>query len=470
MSKYKTLAFNTILIGAGGFVSGGVGFFLLRFYTKYLSAESIGVFDLINNLVILLVPIVTLSVVDAVVRFCLEKKAERSSYFSVGVFVTGAGFLLMLLLYPLFSQVDFIKGNTAAFYLLFLTSALRTLFTQPLRAMDKVKLYTINEFVTAFSIVICGVLFIYVLDMGLTGYLYSFVVSYALSVLFVLIAGRLYRYVRVKDCRKNTFNEMLRYSAPLTPNAVSWWATNLLNRYILLALCGGAIQGLFSVAGRLPMLVTIVANLVMQAWQISAISEYASEDRQLFFSRIYQILVSLVVCACSFVLTNLMFIAGFLFKDASFSAWKYAPFLLLGAVFNCFAAFLGTIYLSEKRTKMNLITTIIGAAISIILCWILIPIFTKIDQSYGGLAAGISNIAGFGAIFIFRAFHSKKYVHLKINYPVFALSIAVLFLHCFVLLGGFKNSFFINLLLSTALLIINGYILAMMWLKRKPRA
>ena len=56
-------------------------------------------------------------------------------------------------------------------------------------------------------------------------------------------------------------------------------------------------------------------------------------------------------------------------------SWKYTPFLLLATSFSCFVTFLGSIYMTEKKSVATLVTTALGAGANVILNALLIPRF-----------------------------------------------------------------------------------------------
>ena len=59
MDKYRTLAANTALISIGTFASKFLLFFMVRFYTAYLSPSDYGTADLITQTANLLIPVVS---------------------------------------------------------------------------------------------------------------------------------------------------------------------------------------------------------------------------------------------------------------------------------------------------------------------------------------------------------------------------------------------------------------------------
>ena len=78
MSKYGQLAKNTILIGVGSFSSKLLTFLCVPLYTALLTTEQYGLADIITTTSILVFQILTLSISEGLMRFCLEEDSDKS--------------------------------------------------------------------------------------------------------------------------------------------------------------------------------------------------------------------------------------------------------------------------------------------------------------------------------------------------------------------------------------------------------
>ena len=90
-NKYKTLVSNTMLISLGTFGSKLLVFFMVRFYTSYLTPADYGTADLITQTANLLFPLISLGITDGVFRFAVDHTEQRRNIFSVGVYTILAG-------------------------------------------------------------------------------------------------------------------------------------------------------------------------------------------------------------------------------------------------------------------------------------------------------------------------------------------------------------------------------------------
>ena len=81
--KYRDLSKNTILFTINSFGSKLISFLLVPLYTYVLSTNDYGTADLITSTVQLLVPVLTLNIQDAVLRFSLDKEYDKRAVISV---------------------------------------------------------------------------------------------------------------------------------------------------------------------------------------------------------------------------------------------------------------------------------------------------------------------------------------------------------------------------------------------------
>ena len=80
---------------------------------------------------------------------------------------------------------------------------------------------------------------------------------------------------------------MLAYCVPLIPTAVFWWIMGVSDRYLVKWLVGSDANGIYAVAYKIPTILTILATVFMDAWQLSAIAESGDRRAQArFYARV----------------------------------------------------------------------------------------------------------------------------------------------------------------------------------------
>ena len=88
MDKYKKLASNTLIFAIGTFSSKILSFLLMPFVTRMMGTGDYGSADLVQQTVNVLIPIVTLQVNSAALRFALDKAVDKSEFTCVQISIT----------------------------------------------------------------------------------------------------------------------------------------------------------------------------------------------------------------------------------------------------------------------------------------------------------------------------------------------------------------------------------------------
>lgn len=446
MDKYKRLLSNTVIIAIGTFSSKVLVFLLMPLYTRVLTNAEYGDSDLILQTGNLLLPLVTMGMIEGVVRFGLDRRVRKTDVFSTGVGCTLIGFLVLLVFEPLITRIDFISPYTLLIYVFVLCSSLRTLSAQFVRATGNVRLYAVNGILsTAFTIGF-NVLFLVGLKMGVRGYLLAIICADALSTIFLFWRAKLYRYVRFRGLRLYTTGSMLRYSIPMIPTTLLWWITNVSDRYIVTYMSGSDANGLYAVAYKIPSIIVLVCTIFLDAWQISAVTEEQARAR--FFTKVFRSYTALVFLVSSVVILFCKIIIRILVSPEFYEAWKYVPFLILATVFNCLVSFLGSVYMVEKKSVRSLMTAAAGAALNIGLNFLLIP-------KYGPNGAGFATFLSYFLVYLLRARDATKFVKIRWSHLKMMVNSALITAQCFVVVMEVQNWLVYEIALVGLIVIIN---------------
>ena len=245
MDKYKRLVSNTMLFAISTFSSKLLSFVMAPLFSYWFETQEMnGIKELLNQCASLLIPLVSLGIANAVIRFGLEKGIRKSAIYMNGLVSIGMGFVLLLLLYPLLSRIALFRDYIALLYVYLLVSCLRTLNCQFCRARQLNRLYAIDGILC--TITTCGfyVLFLRVLNMGPTGYLLAIICADGLSALFLFAVTKTWRFLDFKRFDTKLLKKMLRYAcrwclrpssggSPTPATSFSWppcWRTALPGR------------------------------------------------------------------------------------------------------------------------------------------------------------------------------------------------------------------------------------------------
>ena len=142
MNKYKKLALNTVVFAIGNFGSKILAFLLTYLYTNYFDGAFVfNTKEILEMSANMLIPLVSLSITDAVIRYGLDKNYDNRSVFSNAVMILLAGAAGFLILSPLLLLYPEIRPHVPLLIGFVLCSCFRQLSAQFARARGLVKLY-----------------------------------------------------------------------------------------------------------------------------------------------------------------------------------------------------------------------------------------------------------------------------------------------------------------------------------------
>ena len=101
MNQYKRLAANTMIFAIGSFGSKILTLFLTKLYTANINPADISTKELLEQTANFLIPIVTFSITDAILRYGLTRNYDKGKIFTSSYLVLGLGVCVMLALSPL---------------------------------------------------------------------------------------------------------------------------------------------------------------------------------------------------------------------------------------------------------------------------------------------------------------------------------------------------------------------------------
>ncbi|KIO68282.1 hypothetical protein B4064_1772 [Caldibacillus thermoamylovorans] len=448
MNSYKKLIGNTFIFALGNLGTKLITFFLVPIYTYNLTTSEFGLTDLITTTVSLLMPVFTLSVFDAVLRFVMDKNYDNKVILNNAIFVSTLGFLILMIILTLFHKLLPFSDYLFYFFGLIFIQTIQVGLGQYIRAQGNVRLFAMNGILNASMIFLFNFILLIWFNLGIIGYLLSYILGYAISSIYLVVFGKVWADINPKKINLSIAKEMIHFSLPLMPNSFLWWLINSFNRYVIGIFLGLSANGIFAVASKIPSLLNVVYSIFFQAWQMSAIEEYESNDKSRFFSNVFNIFSFIMFLATSIILFLLKVIISILVEESYFDSWRYVPFLLLGVVFSSFSAFLGTNYIAAKETLGVFKSSVIGAIVNVFVLLTLVPLL-------GLHGASIATMLSFLTMWIIRIKDTKKYAEIKVNWKKLGLTLIVIFTQVGVLLLELKNNYSIQMVLVIALCYIN---------------
>lgn len=436
-SKQKYLAKNVLLFSISGFVPKILSIILIPLYTSYLTAAEYGVADLISTTVSLLIPIFTLDIQDAVMRFALDKNYDKKDVFSIATHIILVGTVLVCGGTAIVSLLN-ISGIENSYLLFFVVMYFSTAVYDTVslfcRGIDKVSVMVVGSIISSVVSLSANILFLVVFKWGLNGYLLANSLGSVIALVWCFVGAKLYRYWKMDIC-KSVYKDMIVFSFPLVFSVIAWWINNASDRYVLTWMNGVAASGLYAISYKIPNILSMFQNIFAQAWSISAVKEFDKNDTDRFMSNTYNMLNFGMTFFCSGIMILNIPIAKILYSNDFFEAWKYVPPLLLSVVFNAMALFIGSIFTAVKDTKTLSVSTIIGAVVNTVCNFIFIYL-------WGAYGAALATMLGYAVVFGMRHIILRKHILLRLNWVRDLSAYVILLIQLGLSLLGVKMIFF----------------------------
>lgn len=420
MNKKKELAKNTIIIFLGKVCTQLISFFLLPLYTGYLTTKQYGVVDLIQTYVRLLVPLLTIELEMGVFRFLIDtrgKDKDTKEVMSNNFTILFGSLFLFSILYIIVTSIWHIDYRWLILFDIFICTITGNLL-QVARGFGKTLDYSIACIITGAMTVLLNILLIVFGGLRVTGMVLSMAIANGLGALYLFIKLKLYRYFNKKLIDKNLIKSMIKYSAPLVPNSLSWWVVSVSDRSIISVVLGAASNGIYAISNKFPTLLSSVFAIFNMSWCESATLHINSEDRDEFFSDVCNTVVKLFTSLGVGMIACMPFVFPILINSSYNEAFIYIPILAIGVVFNVGVSLYSSIYIAKKMTKQVASTSVMGAIINIVVNVLLIKFI-------GLWAACISTMISYFVMMIYRHFDLKKYVKIKYEKGIFIKTILI---------------------------------------------
>ena len=415
MNKFRYLFKNMGFLFVGSFSSKILVFLLVPLYTAVLSTTEYGSYDLIYTTVQLLAPLLTLNVVDGILRFTVDAGLSDQK----GVFTIGAKYILISTAIVLAAaavgswvfHIEFVNEFFLEFVLMYIAYLINQFAILFARGLDDTKGTAIGGVIGTICMVAFNLLFLLVFKWGLKGYFYANILSWIIPVFYLAIRDKFLRFwewTQLGQTGKTLEKRMVSYCFPLVFNTMSWTINNLADRYVVIWMCGLEANGIYSVSYKIPAILNSIQSIFISAWQLSAIKELNSKEGPEFFSKTYQGCHSIMVLLCSGLIVGTRMIAQLLFANEFYTAWEFVPVLLLYVVFNTLSGTIGGVFTAAMDSKAFANSALVGATTNIVLNFVFV-------YFWGVMGAAVATVISSIVIWGMRFHYSKRHISWILN-------------------------------------------------------
>lgn len=412
MGRYKYLLKNIGLLTISSFATKLLSFFLVPLYTNILSTTEYGIYDLFITTIGVLVPILTLNIQEAVMRFSMDVNSNKNAIITVAtkyLIISNIIVVTGLIINTILGINEIVYKYSFLFFLMFLSQSLSGIVIMYIRGIDRIADLSVSSVITSIVTISFNLLFLLVFKWGIVGYFLANILGPLFQCIYLVIRARMYRRICFREDYSVEKKSMVEYSRPLIANSIAWWVNNASDRYIIVLFCGLAANGIYSVASKIPSILNLFQTIFNQAWTLSAVKDFDPEDKNGFFSNTYKAYNCMMVIICSAIIFADKILAKLIYAKDFYAAWKYVPWLTIAIVFGALSGYIGGFFAAVKDSKAFALSTIIGAITNLVLNFILTPIWKA-------MGAALATTICFSVTWAFRLYKSRKYIKLNINF------------------------------------------------------
>lgn len=448
--KYKYFIKNIATLSLGKISTKVIVFLMIPIYTSALSPEEYGIFDFVNTIICMCLPIFTINIQTSILKFIISNTNKKDDIILIAtrVFFVGTFFFSIALILNYYIVIlAVLKEYIVEVLLLYIVTGYFEILSEYARATDKMNELVISSILATFSTVLVNIFALIFFKMGLDGFFCASIIGPLVGVIYLFTRCDVLEHLKKGMMSNSLYHKMIKYSLPMVLNSLSWWVNGMSDRYLVIAFCGLTENGLYALSYKLVAIFDFIQNIFNQAWCVSALKEYDKNDKNGFFYRMYSLYLFFLVFLCAFFFLLLDFLSSILFSKEFIDSWIYVPFLTLASFFGGLSGFIGVIFSAVNKTGAFAFTTLLGGGVNIVLNLILIPI-------KGAVGAAIASLCSYTVVFLARAYIVKDHLDINwINRRAVISTVVLLLQVCLLLTSKHNLLMYAGILISDCVLI-----------------
>lgn len=449
MSRIKELVSDTAVYGLSSVVARFLNYLLVPFYTGFFEPAAYGVISLIYAAIVFLNVVFSFGMESAYIRYATERNRSKDVFRTIqsALFLVGTIFaMLMLLGSGWFMALMSLEGEGASTIYILLIGILwfDTLSIVPyaeLRLIRKSFTYAGYRIINVIINLTLNIYLVAGLGWGIEAVLWSNVIASGVT------AIALWMYTRAQFAGRfdtTILKQALLFGLPYVPNGLGFAVNEVIDRFFLNSMSPEHIQqiygiayspeditGIYNACYKLAIFMLLSVQMFRMAWQPFFMKYSQSDDNKLLFANVFDwfnilsaiIFLTVSMFVLEIVAINVPILNGTLIDSRYWEGLHIVPVLLLAYWFQgWFVVFSAGIFIKDQTAKLPFIT-LAGAAITLILNILLVPIM-------GMMGAAVATLACYSVISIMLLRTAKK----ALNIPYRVVRALFIMLICVFLL------------------------------------
>lgn len=449
----KKLFKSAVIYLGGNVLSRLVIFFMLPLYTVYIPPADYGYYDVVNTYMYLAISLVFMEIWVIILRFMFDNKEDDKYKPMSNGLVLYFFFILVIttlvLIANFFFDIRYVGWVLA--YVFFQTLSL--LYGYLARGFAKSLTYAVSGVISAIINAFTNVVLIFVFSVDYKALYISYVAGALIQCAIIELKVGVLRQFKWRAVSLNEMKKMFLFAAPFGISSTAYWFLGSFNRAVITAKLSVSDNGIYSVAAKFTLVLTLLSSTFILAWQELAFkkgSELEGNENKLseFYSDAGNVFLKLIGTSVLFLMPIIYVIFPIIVDKQYEEGFYIIPLAIIATMVNVYVSFLTSIFTAIKRTKLLFLDAICGSIVNIIVVFSLIELI-------GINAASIALICGWGTSALIRILLLKKYINYKVELR------SLVFLLPLIIIGSFTylhNSLQVNIIWLFMVCIISIFI------------
>lgn len=405
--RSKRLLKNIRFYFLGTFSTKILQFIFIPLYTTYILTSDFGYYNLVISMISLAIPLLYQSVWEGILRFIIENESNKVNIFStINIYCLGIS-LIYSFLFILVAK--FMSIQYGFMILIMSLSQMGVSYWQfSARALKENKIYVISTVINTVVTILLNLFLIIVLKWGLKGLILANTMGNLAMIIIIESKIKLIKSTKIGYFNKAILKSILRYSLPLSINAVSWWLITSSNNLVISNRIDIGANGIYSMASRFGSIMTLLTSVINMAWLEESFRTYGDCDKDNYFNTVLDLLTKIVLSGVALLIPiTFIFYKYFVFGDYNEGVFL-TPIIYLSAAYATLSSHLGSGFLARKESDIVFKTTLVGGLVSTLGGFL-------IARKFGLMGVVVTSLFGFIIMYMIRIPLLKKRMDLNIN-------------------------------------------------------
>jgi len=430
MNNFFKFAKSSGIFFIGNILSKVISFFLLPIYTKYIPTQDYGYYDLSNTYVSAITAILFFDIWTTILRFMYDSDDDKKKYKSVsnGLTIFSISSLIFVLLF-IYISCAFNTKYLNYIFLLGLISNIQNVYSFIARGFTKNFEFAVSGIINTIVTAVSNIIMILYLNFDFLSLYISAILGSLTQIIYLEYNIKIIKHIKFNMFDKVLFKSMFIYTLPLGFNSMTNWVLSGYNRIVLSKVMSLDANGIFAIANKFVVMISLVTNCFAWAWQELAFKRGEESDEAGFFSLASSLYFKFLGCGIFILMPMIHFIFPIMVNSNYISGMDIIPLFLISAALSGYSVFVGNHFHAIKNTKVIFISSAVSATFNMVSAPVLIKLF-------GLNGANLTTMLSFIINIIIRHYILAKIISFKTDFvAIGCISIIVfissmIYIHC----------------------------------------